>query len=147
MKKIFFINLLLLFIFSSCYYGVNEKTSQIGWVDNTCQSKFAWDSILAKNPIGNIKDSLFLNALDNFKNVPYPVSLVYLSQEPKEIIGVTYSSVRYVFNPKIDSTMILDGLSAELKESEKKRILKRVQKLLMEYQCEEGKKESEKLVK
>jgi hypothetical protein len=42
--------------------------------------------------------------------------------------------------------MILDGLSAELKESEKKRILNRVQKLLMEYQCEEGKNESEKLI-
>jgi hypothetical protein len=146
MKKTLVISLLTLFIMSSCYYGVNEKTSQIAWLNNICQSNYAFDTIVAKNPVCKIKDSLFLNALVNFKDVTFPVSLIYLNQEPKEIIGFDYYSIRYVFNPKIDSTMNLDGLSPKLNDSEKKRIRNRVQKLIMEYQCDVGKKESEKLM-
>jgi hypothetical protein len=134
-----------LLFFLACNYGVNEKTTQIAYINNRCLSKFGWDSIQAKYTVNNITDSAFLNALNDFKSVSFPVSLIYLSEEPAEIIGFDYSSIRYVFNPKIDSK-ILDGLSEELNEKEKKRIRKRVQKLLMEYQCEEGKQEARNLM-
>ena len=139
MKKILFVSVSVL---TACSYGVNGSTSEIADINNRCLSKNAWDSIISIHSVDKIRDSTFLKALHNFKNEPFPVSLIYLSQEPKEIIGVTYSSVRYVFNPKIDSNMILDGHSAILKEAEKNRIRNRVQKLLMEYQCEAGKKEA-----
>ena len=143
MKKILVVSISLL---TACSYGINESTSEIAYINNRCLSKNAWDSIISINSVDKIKDSIFLKALVDFKDVSFPVSLIYLSQEPKEIIGVTYSSVRYVFNPKIDSTMILDGHSAGLKEEEKKRIRNRVQKLIMEYQCEAGKKEALELM-
>jgi hypothetical protein len=127
-----------------CGYGVNEKTSQIAYVNNTCLKKNAWDTILNIYSTNRITDSLFMDAVSDFKNVSFPVSLLYFDQEPKELIGVDYSSVRYVFNPLI-SNQILDGLSPELKEDEKKRIRNRVQKILMDYQCESGKNEAGRL--
>jgi len=145
MKRIFTINITMLSILTACNYGVNKKTTQIAYINNRCLSKFAWDSIKSNYSINNIKDSIFLNALVDFKNVSFPVSLIYINEEPSEIIGVDYSSIRYVFNPKI-SIQILDGLSPELEEEEKKRIRNRVQKLIMEYQCEEGQKEVQKLI-
>ena len=143
MKKILIVSISLLI---ACSYGVNESTSEIAYINNKCIAKNAWDSIISIHSVDKIKDSIFFKALVDFKDVSFPVSLIYLSQEPKEIIGVTYSSVRYVFNPKIDSTMILDGHSIVLKEEQKKRIRNRVQKLLMEYQCEAGKKEAIELM-
>jgi hypothetical protein len=86
-----------------------------------------------------------MNALSNFKNTSFPVSVIYFEQGPKELIGVDYSSIRYVFNPLI-SNQILDGLSPKLNEVEKKRIRNRVQNILMEFQCAEGKKEAEILM-
>ena len=143
MKKILIVSISIL---TACGYGVNESTSEIANLSDRCLSKNAWDSIISIHSVDKIKDSIFLKALVDFKDVSFPVSLIYLSQEPKEIIGVDYSSVRYVFNPKIDITMILDGNSASLKKEQKKRIRNRVQKLLMEYQCEIGKKEAIELM-
>ena len=131
--------------FIGCGYGINEKTTQIAYINNTCLKKNAWDTIINIYSTKKITDSLFLDAVSNFKNTSFPVSVIYFEQEPKELIGIDYSSIRYVFNPSI-SNQILDGLSPKLKEEEKKRIRNRIQKILMEYQCEEGKKEAEILM-
>lgn len=128
-----------------CGYGVNDKTTQISYINNTCLKKNAWDTIIHIYSTKRITDSIFTNALSDFKNTSFPVSVIYFEQEPKELIGVDYSSIRYVFNPLI-SNQILDGLSPKLNESEKKRIRNRVQKILLEYQCSEGKKEAEILM-
>lgn len=129
-----------------CGYGVNEKTTQIAYINNTCLKKNAWDTIINIYSTKRVTDSLFLNALSSFKNVSFPVSVIYFEQDPKELIGVDYSSIRYVFNPSI-SNQILDGLSPQLKEEDKTRIRNRIQKILMEYQCEKGKKEAQILMK
>ena len=142
------INLIIIVIAGlfSCKYGVNEKNTHIAYINNTCLQKNAWDSIESIYTTSVIRDTVFLEAMSGFKHVSFPVSLIYFNEEPRELIGVEYSSIRYVFNPLI-STQILDGLSPELKESEKKRIRHRVQKILMNYQCEEGRKETEILMK
>ncbi len=66
---------------------------------------------------------------------------LFFQDEPKELIAVEYSTVRYVYNPKIRSE-ILDGLSPELSDEEQKRIRNRIQSLLISFQCMEGKDES-----
>jgi hypothetical protein len=142
--KIFLLNIIL-FFFVGCNYGINDKTTQISYINNTCFEEHAWDSIIADYPTSRIKDSLFLQALTDFKNVSFPVSVIYFEQEPRELIGFDYSSLRYVFNPAL-SRQILDGLSPELKEKEKKRIRNRVQTVIMKYQCEDGKKQSLELM-
>ena len=138
--------IIVIFGLFSCKYGVNEKTTHIAYINNTCLQKNAWDSIKSIYSTSMIGDTVFLEALSGFKQVSFPVSLIYFNEEPRELIGVEYSSIRYVFNPLI-SPQILDGLSPELKEAEKKRIRTRVQKILMNYQCEEGRKEAEILMK
>lgn len=143
------LNFIAMFIFTSfimsCSYSVNEKTTQIAYINNTCLKKNAWDTIGKIYSAQKITDSVFLDALSDFKNVSFPVSVIYFDQEPKELIGVDYSSIRYVFNPLL-SNQILNGLSPQLKEEEKKRLRNRVQKILMNYQCEDGKKEAEILM-
>ncbi len=141
MKYINYLSIILIASSFGCKYGINEKTTQISYINNTCLQKDAWDSIKAKYSTKNIHDTIYLQALSDFKNVPFPVSVIYFDQEPKELVGVEYSVIRYVFNPKI-SDQILDGLSPELNNKEKKRLRNRVQQLLIPYQCEEGKEEA-----
>jgi len=129
----------------ACNYGVNEKTTHIAYINNTCLRNNAWDTIINIYSTENVTDSLFTEALTEFKKTSFPVSVIYFKQEPKELIGVDYSSIRYVFNPAIKN-QILNGLSPELKEEEKKRIRDRVQRVLMEFQCETGKKEAKILM-
>lgn len=146
MKILFYIYIsFICFSLLRCDYGVNEKTTQIAYINNTCLQKNAWDSIISIYSTKKISDSIFSSAIADFKNVSFPVSIIYFEQEPKELIGFDYSSIRYVFNPLI-SHQILDGLSPELKVEEKKRIRNRIQKILVMYQCEAGKKEAEVLM-
>lgn len=146
MKLLIYLGIYFMYIcFTSCGYGVNDKTTQISYINNTCLKKNAWDTIINIYSSKKITDSIFMKALSNFKNTSFPVSVIYFEQGPKELIGFDYSSIRYVFNPLI-SNQILDGLSPKLNESEKKRIRNRVQKILLEYQCAEGKKEAEILM-
>lgn len=146
MKQIKYLFLLLISTTTGCYYGVNEKTSEIARLNDFCLKKGARDSIASKYSIKEVKDSVFVSAISDMNNQPFPVSIIYFSEGPKELLGLGhYPCVRYVFNPLI-SDQTLDGLSSELNEKEKKRIRNRVQKILMKYQCEDGKKESEILM-
>ena len=38
--------------------------------------------------------------------------------------------------------MVLDGMSSELSEKERKRVVRRIQNQIIQYQCNEGKTES-----
>ena len=139
--------ILMPLILTGCYYGVNSKTSEIGNLNTNCLDKNAWSKIYQTYSISNVEDSIYKYQVNDFKNMAFETDLLYFSNNPKEIIAVSteHYSVRYVFNSSI-SNQILDGLSLKLKEEEKKRIRNRVQKILMEYQCEIGKKESEILM-
>ena len=138
--------LTVLFLLSSCY-GVNEKTSEIFNLNTTCLSKETWGNINKEYSINTLTDSVWLEKTREFKDQSFPTEVLYLSEEPQELVGIStdHYSVRYLYNPQI-SDQILNGLSPQLNNEERKRIGVRVQRLLMQYQCEKGKQESLKLI-
>lgn len=124
---------------------VNARTSFFGFYRNVCISKDALNKIEAQYSLTKISDSIFRNASIQMKKQRIEVRVMYFSDEPQEIIGFNDGAVRYAFNPKI-SNDIVDGLSNELTEKEKCRILNRFQSVVMQYQCEEGKIEAQKFI-
>lgn len=135
-------------IFIGGCYGVNERTSEIGSLNTECLGKNAWTEIGRRHSTAGLTDSLFVEAIEELKRQPFKTEVLFFESSPKELIAVSddHYSVRYVFNPAI-SDQVLDGLSAPLSPAEKKRIRNRVQELLMDYQCEEGKRKSQELMK
>jgi len=132
---------------SGCYYGVNPETSQIGDLNDKCLEKNAWKKMVELYSIKNITDTNFLKKVDDVKNhFIKPDYILYFSEIPKEIIGCDYHSIRAVYNPQT-ADQVLSGLSPQLSDKEQIRIRNRVQKALMEYQCEEGKMISEEWMK
>lgn len=132
--------LLPLLLIIGCY-GINSKTSEIGDINSICQSKNAWEEILKENSVDRIKDSTFIEGLKYVKNhFSNPKYILYFQDEPKEIIGCDWYTVRVAFNPKIFDGDI-DGLSPALSDREQARIRNRVLKLLYKYECPEGKKQ------
>lgn len=127
---------------SSCLNNssINKETSAIGGIYAACLKKDAWDSLFVRYDVSNIKDSLFKEALIQFENKPFNSYVLYF-QNPEELIGISTDKymVRYVYNPDFGGKVI-DGFL--LTDSEKNRILNRMQRLLMEFQCDEGKKQS-----
>ncbi|MFT5820048.1 MAG: hypothetical protein ACI8ZM_001282 [Crocinitomix sp.] len=141
MRNIIYIILLSISL-SGCHYGVNSKTSQIGNLNDKCLDKNAWKKITESHSITKIKDSTFSAKVDDVKNhFMKPEYILYFDEAPKEIIGCDYYSIRVVYNPNI-SSRTQNGLSPGLTDVEQVRIRNRVQKLLMEHQCPEGKLES-----
>lgn len=135
----FLLNILIISLIVGCY-GINENTFEIGDLNTDCLDKHAWKELLQKYNTENIEDTMFIEALKDLKLEPFRTEVLYFRDTyPKELIAVSedHYSVRYVFNPSI-SKVILDGLSSELSEKEKKRIRNKIQLLLMEYQCKEG---------
>lgn len=133
-------------LLQSCY-GINEKTSEISTLNTNCLSSNAWDEISREYSTDKIVSPKFIKKLEGFKNQTFSSEVLYFGKNPEELIGVDDElySIRYVYNPKI-SNQILNGLSPQLKDIEKKRIRKRIQTLLMKYQCEKGKAESLKAI-
>lgn len=130
-----------------CYYGVNSETSQIGNLNDKCLDKDAWTKMTELYSIENINDSNFVKKVDDVKNhFIKPKYILYFDESPKEIVGCDYYFVRAVYNPKI-ADQVLSGLSPQLSDNEQVRIRNRVQKALMEYQCDEGKLESTEWMK
>src|SRR5574343_338444 len=112
MKPLIYLCIYLMYIcFIGCGYGVNDKTTQISYINNTCLKKNAWDTIINIYSTKKITDSIFMKALSNFKNTSFPVSVIYFEQYPKELIGFDYSSIRYVFNPLIGNQILEDRKS------------------------------------
>jgi hypothetical protein len=101
--------------------------------------KGAWDEIYESYSVKkvNVSNQTMLNGINQFKSQLYETELIYFKSGPEEIIGVTKTSVRYVFNPKL-SDRVLDGFDRKLSLNEKIRIRDRVQKVIMNYQCDEG---------
>jgi hypothetical protein len=138
--------LLYLIILISCKNPfVNARTSSFGSYRNVCMSNGALAKIETKYSVTKISDSTFHEAAKEMKNQRIEVRVIYFNEEPREIIGYTDGAVRYAFNPKI-STEIVDGVSNELSEKERCRILNRFQYVIMQYQCEEGKIEAQKFI-
>lgn len=135
------IYILFAIIVSSCY-GVNSETSEIGSMSPSCVDSLAWTKICQEHSIDSIKDPELLRKLEQVKNhFIKPEYILYFKDEPEEIIGCDWYSVRVVYNKKI-SSQTLDGLSPELGNDEQKRIRNRVLKEIMKYQCQEGQLET-----
>lgn len=132
----------LLLLLNRCFYGVNKETSEIGILNSTCLDDSAWENLTSKYSIQLIEDSIFSKGLIDVRNhFIKPAYILYFNEEPKEIIGCDYYSVRVVYNPSL-SEMVLSGLSPSLSDDEQIRIRNRVQQALTEFQCEKGKLES-----
>jgi hypothetical protein len=133
-------------LFQSCY-EVNEKTSEISTLNTRCVDSNAWVEIGKDYSTDLITNPYLIEELNGFKKKPFTTEVLYFKANPEELIAVStdHYGIRYVYNPKI-SNQILNGLSPQLKDVEKKRIHKRIQTLLMKYQCEEGKVESLKAI-
>ena len=143
MIKLIYIGLIASLL-SGCYYAVNSETSQIGNLNDKCLDKNAWEKLTTTYSTDNIVDSNLIKRVNDVKNhFIKPKYILYFDTEPKEIIGCDYYSVRAVYNVNI-ADQVLSGLSPQLSDKEQIRIRNRVQKTLMEYQCEEGKLESKK---
>lgn len=117
---------------------VNEKTTQICPIDIECLKKNARDSI--KHIYGISDDSILNSKKQLFYNYPFKIELLFFSDSIQEIIGVDedHYSVRCLYNPKI-SDKVLNGLSEEIDDTQRKRIFTKVYKLLSKYQCDRGK--------
>ena len=137
---------LLIFLMFGCY-GVNEKTTEIGMLSNDCMDENAWKEIAIEYSVEDIRDSLFLSKLNVIRNKAFETEIYFFSDPPKELIAISkdHYSIRYVFNPFL-SNKVLSGLSSKLDEKEKIRITNRIQRVIMNYQCSEGKEISEGLM-
>lgn len=137
---------IIIFLLQSCY-EVNKKTSEISTLNNICLAPNAWLEINKDYSTDYITNPKLIEVLDGFRNEPFTTEVLYFKNNPEELIAIStdHYGIRYVYNPKI-SDQILNGLSPQLNEMEKKRIHKRIQTLLMEYQCEKGQKESLKAI-
>ncbi len=138
---------IIVLMLSSCYYGINEKTSKISSLSTTCIADTAWQDIQKHHAVDSTLNANFIAVLKEFEDQPFSTEIWYFDKDPQELIGISdnHYLIRYVYNPKI-SRQVLNGLSPQLSDAEKKRIRKRVLSLLMNYQCEEGKAESMKII-
>lgn len=124
--------ILTLAFLSSCLYGINEKTSEIGTINWVCN----WAHFENKYSTARLEDSLFISKLSEFKQMPFPNKVLYFDTHPKELIGISeeYYQIRYVYNPRI-SDQVLDGLSPQLLEVEKQRIQNRMDSIFKANGC------------
>jgi hypothetical protein len=147
MKTIVIIIQIALFSSLSSCYGVNSKTSEIGDLDDTCLEEGAWDKLTENYAVDSTTPKEFASAVYSVKgHFIHPKYVLFFKEEPMEVVGCDYYSVRAVYNPKL-SKDVLHGLSPKLSDDEQVRIRNRVQKALMEYQCDKGKKKSQELFK
>jgi mRNA-degrading endonuclease YafQ of YafQ-DinJ toxin-antitoxin module len=138
MKAIY---LFIAIILSGCY-RVNSETSEIGSMSPSCLDSLAWTKICQQNSIDSIKDSELLTKLEDVKNhFIKPEYILYFKDEPEEIIGCDWYSIRVVYNKKI-ANQTLDGLDPLLGNDELKRIRNRVLKEIIKHQCKEGQLET-----
>jgi len=124
--------ILTLLSLSSCLYGINEKTSEIGTINWVCN----WPQFEDKYSTERLADSLLISKLPEFRQMPFPTKVLYFDSYPKELIGISeeHYQIRYVYNPNI-SDQVLDGLSPQLPEVEKQRIQNRMDSTLKAFGC------------
>lgn len=136
MPKIIFLFLIL--IFSSCFYGVNERTSGITDLNYSCKQT-DWDKMKIDHSVESSLDSTFIRKINHFKTKPFESELFYFKEKPQEIIAISsdHYQIRYVYNPKL-SNKILDGFSEKLNNKEVDRISNRIHAMLEKYGCSEN---------
>ena len=141
------LHLTVLSLIVGCY-GVNERTSAISSLDARCVDSTSWDAIYKTYCTDNIKDSLFMDKIKEIRKEPFETDVLYFEDGPEELIAISpeHYAIRYVYNPNI-SSKVLNGFSQELKESDKRRIRNRLYRMVMNYQCLEGKANSIKVMK
>jgi hypothetical protein len=124
----------MLVCLTACY-GINERTSEIGNLETKCFQQKDWENV-KKIYSAKTTDSSFLETINEIKSKTFNTEILFFDTNPKEIIAIAtdHYSVRYVYNSDI-SNQVLDGLSSELNDSEKKRITDRIQKLLNFCEC------------
>lgn len=129
------VSILTLASLTSCLYGVNEKTSEIGTINWVCH----WTEFENKHSTAHLEDSLFVGKLSEFKQMPFPTKVLYFDSYPKELIGISeeHYAIRYVYNPKI-ADQILDGMSPQLTKVEKRRIQTRMDSALKAFGCKQN---------
>lgn len=135
MNRIILITFFLLLF--SCY-EVNDKTSRVIELSWNI-SKDNWDTIYLNHKIMDTSDISTKIIINDFKQQPFINKVIYFDEFPEEYYGIdeNNSSVRYIYNKNI-SNKVLDGLSPELKDSEKIRIALRMNALLFNYMDEES---------
>ncbi|MDI1233271.1 MAG: hypothetical protein PSX81_03195 [bacterium] len=137
---------LTILILNSCQFA-NSETSEIGSISARCLDSLAWGKICQQYSTDSIKKSKLLAELEKVKNhFIKPQYILYFKDEPEEIIGCDWSSIRVVYNASI-ANQTLTGLDPLLGNGEQKRIRNRVLKEIMKYQCEAGKMETIKAMK
>ncbi|MCJ8288898.1 MAG: hypothetical protein HRT58_05740 [Crocinitomicaceae bacterium] len=133
-------------ILTGCY-AVNSETSEIGSMSPNCLDSLAWEKICSEHSIDSIKDPKLLSKLSLIKgHFIKPDYILYFQNDPEEIIGCNWYSIRVVYNEKL-SSQALTGLSQQLSNTEQKRIRNRVLLELSKYQCKKGKIETLKRMK
>jgi hypothetical protein len=126
------ISILMLTFSNSCFYGVNEKTSEIGTINWVCD----WDRFEQLYSIERLMDSAFIRKLPEFAQMPFPTKVLYFEGAAHELIGISenHYQIRYVYNPRI-ADQVLDGLSPQLPEAEKQRIQRSMDSILRDFGC------------
>lgn len=140
MKKYLFIIILT----SSCNLE-NNKSTAIDMIHDDCIADSAMDILCERYSIKSIKDSIFNKKLKEMNKRAFKTRVLYFKNNPEEIIGIDRYLIMYVYNPSLSSN-VLCGLNDEVTEKERNRIFIRIQKLLLEFQCEKGKNESIKMI-
>lgn len=112
MKKIGLIYFLALTILSSCdFHFANSETSEIGSISPSCLDSLAWGKMCSEFSIDGIKNEKLLKRVDDIKNhFIKPDYILYFKDEPEEIIGCDWYSIRVAYNEKIVDQAIT-GLS------------------------------------
>ena len=140
MKKYFFI----IYIISGCHLE-NNKSTAIDMIHDNCIADSAMDILSERYSINNIKDSIFKVKLIEMNKRAFKTKVLYFNENPEELIGIDRYLIMYVYNPTL-SSKVLSGRNVEITEKERNRIFVRIQKLLIEFQCEKGKIESFKMI-
>jgi hypothetical protein len=141
------ITLLLLAVCSCSDPFSNAQTSQIGNLNGVCVDNNVMKQMSQKFSVDSIKDSALLLKVKKIKDhFIHPEYVLYFADEPIELVGCDYYSIRNVYSPKI-SEQVLDGLDMVLSNDEQVRIRNRVLKEYMKFQCDKGRNQTEEEMK
>lgn len=131
--------------FVSCY-GVNEKSSEIAVINTDCLKDSTWSIIKKRYNYDTVTVESYLYAIKELKSYLLSTDILYFDSGPRELIAVStdHYTIRYQNSNTsfLTEYKILHGQSAEMTPNERIRIRNRILSIIMEFQCEEGRKTS-----
>lgn len=132
-------------LITSCY-EINKNTTEIADLNTSCLKSNTWSTIKATYSIKEINTQKFKETAEAIKKLPLKTEILFL-KNPDELIAISkdHYTIRYIYNPEI-SVSVLNGLSSELSNADRKRVRDRILNLLIDYQCSDGVKESRKMI-